>query len=75
MSCAFNLFNDLGERRTHRRLLTMTGQINKHSQRCGPLAAGELLVYAKEKDPNPTSRHLFKCYLLFIRGVEASVAH
>lgn len=49
MSCAFNLLNDLGERHTHRRLLTMTGRINKHSQLFGPLAAGDSLLYAKEK--------------------------
>lgn len=48
MSCAFNLSNDLGETQTHRRLLTMTGQINEHSQLFSPLAARDLLVHAKE---------------------------
>ncbi len=77
MSCAFNLLNDLRERRTHGRLLSMTSQINKHSQHFSSLAAGDLLVYAKKKkkkkgDPHPASKHLIKCYLLFIKR---TVAH
>lgn len=45
--CAINLLNDLGERHTLRRLLTRTGQINKHAQLFSPLAGGDFLVHAK----------------------------
>lgn len=43
------VLHDLGERHTLRRLLTRTGQINKHSQLFSPLAAGDFLVHAKGK--------------------------
>lgn len=47
MSCAFNLLNDLGERRSRWRLLTVMGQINERSRIFSRLAAGDLLVYAQ----------------------------
>lgn len=53
MSRAFNLLNDLGERHTRRRLLTIAGHINKNSKQFSPSAARDVHVYRKTGGSTP----------------------